>query len=81
MNVAEQDIHILQVPMDWQNPSETERVVLGVIKLPAKTKGYSVPPLFINPGVCNKVAGLRPHRLTKSGPWWFWHQIFADYGV
>jgi len=40
----------LDVPMDWQNPSETERVVLGVIKLPAKTKGYSVPPLFINPG-------------------------------
>ncbi|KAI6783873.1 uncharacterized protein J7T54_001749 [Emericellopsis cladophorae] len=36
--------------MDWQNPSETDRVILGVIKLSAKTKGYSVPPLFINPG-------------------------------
>ena len=39
--------------MDWQNPSKDKRVVLGVIKLAAKSKpqGGSVPPLFVNPGV------------------------------
>ncbi|CAI6092075.1 unnamed protein product [Clonostachys chloroleuca] len=36
--------------MDWQNPMDTKRVVLGVIKLAAKTEDNPVPPLFINPG-------------------------------
>lgn len=40
-----------QVPMDWQNPSEEERVILGVMKRPAKTTENLMPPLFINPGV------------------------------
>lgn len=40
-----------QVPMDWQNPSEEQRVVLGVMKRPAKTTENLMPPLFINPGV------------------------------
>ena len=37
--------------MDWQNPTEDQRVVLGVMKRPAKTKDNPMPPLFINPGV------------------------------
>lgn len=41
----------IQVPMDWLNPSDRKRVVLGVIKLPAKSKNNKVSPLFINPGV------------------------------
>lgn len=38
--------------MDWQDLSDGQRVVLGVMKLPAKTKSaVSVPPLLMNPGV------------------------------
>lgn len=37
--------------MDWQSPTEEQRVVLGVIKLPAKIKGANLPPVFVNPGV------------------------------
>ncbi|KAK5990010.1 Serine protease Hip1-like protein [Cladobotryum mycophilum] len=40
----------LDVPMDWQDPSDANRVVLGVIKLAARTKDESLPPVFINPG-------------------------------
>ncbi|KAI9905004.1 hypothetical protein N3K66_001533 [Trichothecium roseum] len=40
----------LDVPMDWQSPTEEQRVVLGVIKLPAKIKGSNLPPVFVNPG-------------------------------
>lgn len=39
-----------KVPMDWQNPTQEERVILGVIKLPAK-KGLEGKPLFVNYGV------------------------------
>ena len=38
--------------MDWLKPSDHKRVVLGVIKLPAKNKSNPVSPLFVNPGVC-----------------------------
>jgi hypothetical protein len=37
--------------MDWLAPSDDKRVVLGVIKLPAKTNDNPVSPLFVNPGV------------------------------
>jgi hypothetical protein len=37
--------------MDWLKPSDNKRVVLGVIKLPAKSKNNPVSPLFVNPGV------------------------------
>ncbi|KAJ4141486.1 hypothetical protein NW768_000699 [Fusarium equiseti] len=40
----------LDVPMDWLKPSDHKRVVLGVIKLPAKNKSNPVSPLFVNPG-------------------------------
>ncbi|KAM0241227.1 hypothetical protein ACHAPO_002032 [Fusarium lateritium] len=40
----------LDVPMDWLKPSDSKRVVLGVIKLPAKSKNNTVSPLFVNPG-------------------------------
>ncbi|KAM0346455.1 hypothetical protein ACHAPU_005520 [Fusarium lateritium] len=40
----------LDVPMDWLKPSDDKRVVLGVIKLPAKSKSNPVSPLFVNPG-------------------------------
>ncbi|KAF4438465.1 alpha beta hydrolase fold family [Fusarium austroafricanum] len=40
----------LDVPMDWLEPSDDKRVVLGVIKLPAKSKDNPVSPLFVNPG-------------------------------
>ena len=37
--------------MNWQDPTDERRVILGVMKLPAKLRGPQVPPLFINPGV------------------------------
>ncbi|KAI6772689.1 hypothetical protein HG530_003647 [Fusarium avenaceum] len=40
----------LDVPMDWLEPSDDKRVVLGLIKLPAKSKNNPVSPLFVNPG-------------------------------
>ncbi|PNY23285.1 Carboxylesterase A [Tolypocladium capitatum] len=40
----------LDVPMDWMDPSENERVTLGVVKLAAKSKENPLPPVFINPG-------------------------------
>ncbi|KAH7162392.1 TAP-like protein-domain-containing protein [Dactylonectria estremocensis] len=40
----------LDVPMDWLDPTEDQRVVLGVIKLAAKTKGKNFSPVFVNPG-------------------------------
>lgn len=40
-----------QVPMDWLDPTEEQRVVLGVIKLAAKSKGKNFSPVFVNPGV------------------------------
>lgn len=43
-------IRDFQLPMDWENPTE-ERVILGIIKLPAKQKDRNLPPVFINPGV------------------------------
>lgn len=36
--------------MDWQNPGK-EKVILAVIKYPAKNKTNNISPLFINPGV------------------------------
>ncbi|UNI14096.1 hypothetical protein JDV02_000768 [Purpureocillium takamizusanense] len=39
-----------QVPMDWQNPSDEERLVLGVTRLLAKSKENPLPPVFVNPG-------------------------------
>ncbi|KAH8737991.1 Alpha/Beta hydrolase protein [Ilyonectria robusta] len=40
----------LDVPMDWLDPTEEQRVVLGVIKLAAKSKGKNFSPVFVNPG-------------------------------
>ncbi|KAF7550422.1 hypothetical protein G7046_g8019 [Stylonectria norvegica] len=40
----------LDVPMDWLDPTQHERVVLGVIKLAAKTKPGQLSPVFVNPG-------------------------------
>lgn len=40
----------LEVPMDWQSPEKSRRVVLGVIKLAAISRESTVPPLFMNPG-------------------------------
>lgn len=37
--------------MDWLEPSDKKRVVVGVIKLPAKSKDNPVSPVFVNPGV------------------------------
>lgn len=37
--------------MDWHDPTDNKRVVLGVMKLPAKVRSGPVAPLFINPGV------------------------------
>ena len=44
----------MDVPLDWLEPSGEERVVLAVIKLPAKHLESYNGPLFTNPG----------------GPWW-----------
>ncbi|CAM1505419.1 Fc.00g110560.m01.CDS01 [Cosmosporella sp. VM-42] len=40
----------LDVPMDWVDPTEEERVVLGVIKLAAKDRSSNLSPVFVNPG-------------------------------
>ncbi|KAM4060332.1 alpha/beta hydrolase fold domain-containing protein [Hirsutella rhossiliensis] len=40
----------LDVPMDWQDSSNSERVTLGVMKLPARSKENPLPPVFANPG-------------------------------
>lgn len=37
--------------MDWLDPTEEQRVVLGVIKYPAKVPGAGFSPVFLNPGV------------------------------
>ncbi|POR32097.1 Uncharacterized protein TPAR_07693 [Tolypocladium paradoxum] len=43
-------IRPLQVPMDWQHPSDDKHVALAVVKLPAASEENNLPPLFINPG-------------------------------
>ncbi|KAK8039889.1 hypothetical protein PG993_008300 [Apiospora rasikravindrae] len=40
----------LDVPLDWQDPSEKERVVLAVIRSKAKTQQDYKGPVFLNPG-------------------------------
>jgi hypothetical protein len=42
----------LDVPLDWQDPSDDERVVLAVMRLPAATKNQSDyrGPVIFNPG-------------------------------
>lgn len=40
----------LDVPLDWLDPTDTERVVLAVIRAPAKTKKDYQGPVFVNPG-------------------------------
>ncbi|KAH7272815.1 Alpha/Beta hydrolase protein [Fusarium solani] len=55
----------LDVPMDWLDPSDKKRVVVGVIKLPAKSKDNPVSPVFVNPG---GPGGSGVSFLKKSGP-------------
>ena len=43
----------LDLPLNWMNPSETQRVYLGVIRSQAKSRADSRGPVFVNPGVCN----------------------------
>ncbi|KAK4462932.1 Alpha/Beta hydrolase protein [Cladorrhinum samala] len=40
----------LDVPMDWQNPSEEKRVILAVIRLRATNLTHHRGPVFFNPG-------------------------------
>ncbi|KAK9426331.1 putative TAP-like protein-domain-containing protein [Seiridium unicorne] len=40
----------LDVPLDWLEPSEDERVVLAVIRAPAKSREDYRGPVFVNPG-------------------------------
>ncbi|KAK8086209.1 alpha/beta-hydrolase [Apiospora phragmitis] len=40
----------LDVPLDWQDPSEEERVVLAVIRSQARTQQDYKGPVFLNPG-------------------------------
>ncbi|KAK7428569.1 hypothetical protein QQZ08_005007 [Neonectria magnoliae] len=40
----------LDVPMDWLDLTKEQRVVLGVVKLAAKSKGKGFSPVFVNPG-------------------------------
>ncbi|RSL41736.1 hypothetical protein CEP53_012580 [Fusarium sp. AF-6] len=55
----------LDVPMDWLDPSDKKRVVVGVIKLPAKSKDNPVSPVFVNPG---GPGGSGVTFVKKSGP-------------
>lgn len=38
--------------MDWQNPASAGRVVIAVIRLPAKNLTDYKGSVFFNPGVC-----------------------------
>ncbi|KAG0645908.1 hydrolase [Hyphodiscus hymeniophilus] len=40
----------LDVPLDWLEPSDNERVVLAIVKLPARHLENYMGPLFTNPG-------------------------------
>ncbi|EFX01232.1 alpha beta hydrolase fold family [Grosmannia clavigera kw1407] len=40
----------LDLPMDWVEPSDRQRVYLAVIRLPAKTRQDYRGPVFVNPG-------------------------------
>ncbi|KAK7978584.1 hypothetical protein PG988_006074 [Apiospora saccharicola] len=40
----------LDVPLDWQEPTDEERVVLAVIRSKAKTQQNYKGPVFVNPG-------------------------------
>ena len=42
--------------MDWLDPTDDERVLIGVIKLAAKSKDKRCAPVFVNPGVCTQFA-------------------------
>ncbi|UPK89475.1 hypothetical protein LCI18_000410 [Fusarium solani-melongenae] len=55
----------LDVPMNWLDPSDKKRVVVGVIKLPAKSKDNPVSPVFVNPG---GPGGSGVSFVKKSGP-------------
>ncbi|KAM0436791.1 hypothetical protein ACHAPT_002502 [Fusarium lateritium] len=55
----------LDVPMDWLDPSDQKRVVVGVIKLAAKSKDNPVSPVFVNPG---GPGGSGVSFLKKAGP-------------
>jgi hypothetical protein len=46
--------------MDWLKPSEDKRVILGVIRLPAKTRTNYLGPVFLNPGVSLKPPSIAP---------------------
>ncbi|KAH8677716.1 Alpha/Beta hydrolase protein [Xylariales sp. PMI_506] len=40
----------IDLPMDWLDPSDEERVILAVIRAPAKSRTDYKGPVFINPG-------------------------------
>ena len=47
-----------KVPLDWQDPTDEERVVLAVIRSKAKTQQDYKGPVFVNPGVCGPLETL-----------------------
>lgn len=65
--------------MDWQNPSEEQRVVLGVMKRPAKTKENLMPPLFINPGVSGSSKSVRRDADFRKGARRLRYQSTSDH--
>lgn len=52
--------------MDWQSPEKSRKVILGVIKLAAKSEENPVPPLFMNPGVGSSLASPSVCSLTNT---------------
>jgi hypothetical protein len=48
--------------MDWLNPSDDQRVILAVIRRPAKNKDDYRGPAIVNPGV-------RSYEPFKSNGW------------
>lgn len=41
--------------MDWLDPTDEERVILGVVKRAAQTQKNLLPPIFVNPGVSQQL--------------------------
>lgn len=42
---------LIQVPLNWLEPTDDDRVVLAVIRAPAKNRKDYRGPVFVNPGV------------------------------
>ena len=48
----------IQVPVDWTGNSTSDKVTIGVVKIPAKDPSKRIGPLFYNPGGPGEIVSL-----------------------